>query len=364
MQRTKIVGISRRAFRGVCNLAGNPNAVPAVEPLEVRRHLAADVPVRVMTQNLAYGAGTGADLFAGAMTGDLWQNVEASDFPARAAAIARQAEQEQPDLIGLQEAVIWRTGRPFRSSAARDVQLDFAQIMVDALGERGMWYRAVATATNADLEFPGRVGSDFRDIRMTDQDVILARVKRGARATVIGTDSGNYDATFNLSVPILGDMPFTRGWAVVDARMGTDGRPFRFVTTHLDAFNSTVRQQQAEELLAGPASSLKVPVLIGGDFNAAPGSEAYETLRGGGFYDAWNWVHGDRSGPTCCQDDDLANDDSRLTSRIDAILFRGKRMGAVAADRVGEDPADKTPSGLWPSDHAGVTSTITFDRRR
>jgi endonuclease/exonuclease/phosphatase family metal-dependent hydrolase len=315
-----------------------------------------------MTQNLSYGAGTGLDLFAGAVNGDLWQHVQQTDFPSRAAAIAKEVAAAQPDLIGLQEATIWRTG-PLLGDATH-LEYDFTQILIGALAARGLTYRAVATSTNADLSFPADVDGDLKTLRMTDQDVILARFKRGSRFAVLTTSHGNYDATFHLNVPVLGDEPFTRGWAAVDVRAGAAGRPFRFVTTHLDAFDSAVRDAQAQELLAGPASSLKVPVLVAGDFNAIPGSAPFTDMTHAGFADAWPALHGSAPGYTGTQSDTLDNPTSQLSERIDAVFLRGSRTGVLAADTIGDTPADKTPAGLWPSDHAGVTATISLNRPR
>ncbi|MFI1650409.1 hypothetical protein ACH4XT_26165 [Streptomyces avidinii] len=39
------------------------------------------------------------------------------------------------------------------------------------------------------------------------------------------------------------------------------------------------------------------------------------------------------------------------------MLFRGK-VNALSTNRVGEAQADRTPSGLWPSDHAGVSGVL------
>ena len=64
-------------------------------------------------------------------------------------------------------------------------------------------------------------------------------------------------------------------------------------------------------------------------------------------------------GFTCCQDADLLNPTSKLSERIDLVLFRGN-FSAIHADIVGDNPANRTSSGLWPSDHAGVVATLQF----
>ena len=51
---------------------------------------------------------------------------------------------------------------------------------------------------------------------------------------------------------------------------------------------------------------------------------------------------------------------SKLRFRIDYVLHRGKRIAPRVADRVNEEQRDKTPSGLWPSDHAGVLGGVRF----
>ncbi len=52
--------------------------------------------------------------------------------------------------------------------------------------------------------------------------------------------------------------------------------------------------------------------------------------------------------------DDLCNTDSVLSDRRDFVLFRHGPFKVMNAQVVGANPADRTPSGLWPSDHAGV----------
>ncbi|MFW1494668.1 hypothetical protein ACEV9S_24585, partial [Vibrio parahaemolyticus] len=63
------------------------------------------------------------------------------------------------------------------------------------------------------------------------------------------------------------------------------------------------------------------------------------------------WVE-QGGGATSGQAEDLRNPPGRLEDRIDAIFVRGMvpHHAAIFGDRA----ADRTPGGLWPSDHAGV----------
>ena len=340
----------------------NRNATPCahaamMESLEERQLLAS---VTVMTQNVYYGGGSSLDTFATAFT-DLWDTVEQSRIPERAAAMAKQIRREKPDLVALQEAVIWRTGSPFSSSSPDDVRYDFVDSLLDKLSSGKARYKLVSRATNADWEFPARVGSSIRDVRMTDQDVILARVGPGSRVRILDADHGNYRHSFAVNAPVIGDeLDFTRGWASVDARVGKRGPKFRFINTHLEVFNASIRDRQTRALLDGPADTRR-PVIIAGDINAGPGTSTYRLLTNAGLDDAWSQARPQESGPTCCQDDDLRNERSELSSRIDLVLFDADDFDATAADRVGHRRADRTSTGLWPSDHAGLVTRLRFE---
>ena len=130
-----------------------------METLESRQLLSSTVSV--MTQNVYYGGGSGLEIFASAFF-DLWANVEQSKIPERAAAIAGEIRREKPDLVALQEAVIWRTGSPFSSSAAGDVRFDFVASMLSHLKKGKARYKVVSRVANADWEFPGQVDSSIR----------------------------------------------------------------------------------------------------------------------------------------------------------------------------------------------------------
>ena len=344
--------------QGVASTCLHDNTIATIEPLEGRQLFAS--AVTVMTQNVYYGGGGGLDVFATAFT-DLWENVERSRIPERAAAVAAQIRREKPDLVALQEAVIWRTGSALSSSSAGEVEFDFVASLLKRLSGGKARYEVVSRVTNADWEFPARVGSSIRDVRMTDQDVILARVGRDSRVRILDDDHGNYRHRFAVDVPVIEDgLEFTRGWASVDARLGRRGPKFRFINTHLEAFSAGVREAQAEALLAGPADT-RLPVIIAGDFNAGPSTRTYELLTGAGFDDAWAEARPRESGPTCCQDGDLLNRESELSSRIDLIMFDDDDFNATAADRLGEENGDKTREGLWPSDHAGVVARLRVE---
>ena len=63
-------------------------------------------------------------------------------------------------------------------------------------------------------------------------------------------------------------------------------------------------------------------------------------------------------GYTCCQAEDLTNPVSQLYERIDIVFTRNIALAAGRSILIGDSPAERTPSGLWPSDHAGVVTRL------
>ena len=57
----------------------------------------------------------------------------------------------------------------------------------------------------------------------------------------------------------------------------------------------------------------------------------------------------------------MLNATSILSDRRDFVLFRGA-FEVLGVDVLGADPVNRSPSGLWPSDHAGVVATLTVPR--
>ncbi|MCX5195612.1 endonuclease/exonuclease/phosphatase family protein [Streptomyces sp. NBC_00249] len=332
--------------------------------------------VRVLTRNLYLGADLAPVLAATSPQGlvaavtAVYANVQATNFPERAEALADEIADSDPHLVGLQEAVLWRSQTPAGQGSATHVEYDFLQILLDELSARGKHYAAVATVTvGTDFEAPRSTPAGLQDIRLTDRDVLLARTDLPARKfSVANARAAQFRSFVPLCRPVLGCPPspplqIRRGWVAADATV--HGRTTRVVTTHLEPAVASVQEAQADELLAGPLKT-KLPTVLLGDLNSAAGgvgatpesnTTSYDDILAAGFSDAWTATHRRDPGFTCCQAANLLNPTSSLAQRIDYVLYRG-RITALSSDRVGDEQADRTPSGLWPSDHAGVTGEL------
>lgn len=318
-------------------------------------------PVTVMTRNIYLGseltglfaAGSQEQLVAAAS--QVWANVLASDFPARAEVLADEVAEHRPMLIGLQEVSLFTA-----VGADGTISIDFLEILLDALADAGLHYRAVAVSPSFEGTLSA-IDPTLGAVQATliDRDVILVRSDvPPAQLRVLDEQVGLFDAA--LELPVLGQpLRIDRGWGYVDVRVRN--REFRFVNTHFEAFDpgEFIRVQQARELIAGPLDT-DLPVVLLGDFNsnAEANGLAYRILIDeGGFQDAWSTANPGDRGLTCCHAPDLRNDIVDLRSRIDLILVRdGVRVRDL--ERVGIDPTMRTPSGLWPSDHAGVVGRV------
>jgi hypothetical protein len=298
---------------------------------------------------LLAGATSLPDLFAKAT--QVFQQVQATNFPARAKLLAREIQDADPTLVGLQEAAEWRTG-PFGVPPATSVVYDFLVSLQTELKKLGLHYNVVRIQPDLDAELPSTLGVD---IRLTWRDVVLAKVEDGL--TLSNVNSAAYAS--NLVVPTIGGpITFTHSWISVDATL--KGKTFRFISTQLDGDVSYYRYAQSNELLSGPANT-SLPVVLVGDLNsdaveAGPFS-AYANLVGVGFADTWLQVNPSKPGFTCCNAPDLLNPTPTLTTRIDHVLTR-PGLVVFKSQLVGTDQDNRTPTGLWPSDHAGVVAKL------
>ncbi len=291
-----------------------------------------------------------------------------TNFAERAKAIAAEIDAARPDLVGMQEVALWRKGpvtaAPDLTTRAKTVDQDFLAMLLGELRARGLRYETVASIDNFDVQAPTIVpGLGFMTVRLTDRDVIIARsVRRGdddERALALSNAQSENFVT-NLHLPTaVGTVTVLEGWASVD--IATRAGSVRFVTTHLDAFAPPIRLAQANEILEGPAAT-RLPVILAGDLNTTSITDTYAALRGAGFGDAWSGLHPSDAGFTCCQKlPEVNNPVSMLRERIDLMLVRGA-VRAKKIRRVGATESSLTPSGLWPSDHAGLVAEFKVRR--
>jgi endonuclease/exonuclease/phosphatase family metal-dependent hydrolase len=267
--------------------------------------------------------------------------------------IAAEIAHDMPDIVGLQEV--------FRIYAHGSLQYDYLELLLDALRTRGARYELAVVHAAIDITVPALPpDGPLYVARVVDRQAIL--VRRGVQfSNAQATEFAYY---ISLDLGIAPPVPWRRGWTAVDARV--HGRMLRFINTHLETqLAAPINVLQGQELIDAAQTS-PFPVIIAGDFNSAANPSAplgsitptYGNFVAAGFVDAWrNAGGGVNDGLTCCHDADLRNEPSVFYQRIDFIFFAGFRR-AERAEIVGDDPGDRTASGLWPSDHAGVVAQI------
>ena len=306
--------------------------------------------------------------------------LDSTNFPERAGALARAIAANQPDLVGVQEAALWRTQHPSDffgdpTPNATTVAYDLLALLTDSLEARGLHYTVAAVDLTTDIEVPMLTGFDqsgptFDDLRLTDRDAVL--VREGVPYT--DAASSAYGAAIPIELdPTLPTIYIREGWSSVVATAG--GQDYRFVSTHLEILDlpgvgDFIQLLQAAELL-GVLSDETLPTIVVGDFNSDANStdlslrRSYDLMIGdGGFTDVWSYPFRSAPGLTCCQSDNLTNPLSTYSKRVDLILTRNMLQGTpagtlvLARHVVGDEPGARTASGLWPSDHGGVLATF------
>lgn len=388
LRRTRIMGI---ATAGVLSLVvgfsvggtaqAKPRSGESITAMTRNVYLGADInrPINAALAAQAEGKPPQEVLVAlGNATHVTRAIVDQTDFRVRARLLAREIDRTNPDLIGLQEVALWRSG-PLQLDQvaipnATDVDYDFLDVLLRALAKRGEDYEAVAVGDRADVEAPSFTGSPFdatmgddaRDVRLTMRDVVLMRDERGLEAT--GTGGAVY--THNLSVEILGTtLTFDRGYQWVDVRAGSTR--LRFVNTHLESFSSDLALAQAQELLTDATTTGRSTVFVC-DCNSDPLNDSvkphdtvphkapYELITGaGGFTDGWLEFAPAEDGWTSGLSE-LVNDPTAagFDHRIDFVFGRtadGDPLRVARGTVTGNRVCDRDPAtGLWPSDHAGV----------
>ena len=349
----------------------------------------------VMTRNLFLGADLSPAIQAAGIpeaidgAGTIWNELQSTKFPERAAPLAREIKRSKADLVGLQEVALWRKQVPSDGGApplspipgaqpAGDVEFDFLALLQAQLKKVGAKYRVVVVQEEFAGELPADLdhsdatgtgplagfGADI-DASLTMRDVIL--VRRGTKVKLGRTRKDHFDTRYEPNVGGI-VIPVDRGWVSVEAKiLGQSGRKgkkpryshFRFINTHLEAFGDpTIREAQAKELIAGPLDTSKQVILVG-DLNSGiarhnepeqPGDDlAFRALVDFGMKD-------NGAIQSCCYDS-LFDPNAVFDHTVDHVLTK-PGLRKIRAYVTGNDASERTASGLWPSDHGGVVSRL------
>jgi endonuclease/exonuclease/phosphatase family metal-dependent hydrolase len=354
--------------------------------------------VNAMTRNLYLGADLTPAIEASGLgpfteaAGKILRDVTANDFPVRARGLAQEILKKKPDLVGLQEVALWRTGPPsletFLNTGAKPtastVRYDYLQELLAQLnkgkgkgGKGKPQYRVAVSNDEFDFEAPAdengvpndgpnkAIANAEINGRLTMRDVIL--VRNGAGVTFKHPRKGHFGNLLTVTVSGV-NIVVTRGWTAIDAKV-RGSKAFRFVNTHLEAFDDasqvpSIRALQARELVApgGPATT-KLPVVLVGDLNSdddtvEPGDQqAYRELLAAGLRERST---NDPLG--CCLKSSLlavgaGGSTADFDHQVDHVMTRDPKQVKLKSSSVtGIQPQH----GFWDSDHAGLFSSLTL----
>ena len=305
--------------------------------------------VKVMTRNVFLGADLiplagskpGAEFEAAA--GRLLDEVTAGEPKARMTAIADEIADAKPDLVGLQEVSLYRTGPKNDGKPAKHVRFDFLKDIKARLKRDHAPYRVVADRRGFNVEGP----TDRNvDIRLTLGDVTLAR--KGVK--IRHERTGVFRHQFVIPTFAIGNVKPNRSWNAMDATVR--GATFHFVNTHLEAYDTVSKLAQAKELVKGPLKSKKQTVLVG-DLNSGPAVDdkpPYQAIAKAGFKPRRT------AKDSCCFT--TLQGAGGWDHNVDWIMTKPK-VQLVKSTITGRE---RTSGGLHPSDHGGVISVLRLKR--
>lgn len=304
--------------------------------------------ITVMTRNLYLGA----DLIPLATTPpgaqfeqtttNMFAGVKAEDPDGRMKLVAGEIAKAKPDLVGLQELSLWRTG----PAPASTVAFDYIRTITTQLKKLHQNYRVVAIKQGFNVEGPMGGGND---VRLTLGDAILAR--KGVKVKHV--HSALFKNQLTIPTQAIGNVVTNRGYNELDATVR--GVTVHVVNTHLEAYLASTRLQQAQELVKGALRS-KLPTILIGDLNSGPklpkpeDRPPYQAIAKAGFKE-------ERTPKFSCCFNDLS-DKTGWDHNVDHIMAKPK-LTLVRSFITG---SETTPAGIHPSDHGGVVSVLRLKK--
>jgi endonuclease/exonuclease/phosphatase family metal-dependent hydrolase len=337
-----------RRLLAIAVLAGAALLLPASGALAAHT-----TKVRVMTRNLFLG--TDLPPIAAAPAGARFEQaagrglaeVEAGDPAGRMKLVAGEIAKSRADLVGLQEVSLWRTGPKGDPAPATNVLVDYLKVIRRQLWRLGQHYRVAAREQGLNVEGPTDRGVD---IRLTLGDVVL--VRRGVK--IRHSRSGIFRHQLIFPTTQLGDVNPSRSWNAVDVTVR--GARIHFVNTHLEAYATSFRLEQARELVHGPLKHGGTTILAG-DLNSGPtlsnpdDRPPYKAIRKAG-------LRPKRTSRDSCCFDSILTGAGGWTHNVDWIMTR-PNVRLVRSYRTGRE---RTSGGVYPSDHGGVVSVLRVRR--
>lgn len=325
--------------------------------------------IKIMTQNMDAGTDLGFALF-GLQQPDprpyidlTLAEVDASNIPARANALAAEIAVQMPHIVSLQEVTLWRTGPT--PDTATTVRYDQLQLLMAALADLGAHYRVVAVNNLTEISAPTTEAGPGA-VRFTDRDVMLARSDLSPSELQLS----NVQLHIYKTSLTFGDITVRRGFISALARV--NNQVFYVADTHLEnqfpgiPATAVIQKLQATELLAF-VHLWPQPVILAGDYNAdaiyginGPGPDNTDTvafIESNGFADSWAAANSNAPGatwPLWLEDQTTPYFFVNTTpwERIDLIFYRG--LQAVSSVQIGAGLGYANAA----SDHTGVMSTF------
>jgi hypothetical protein len=276
-----------------------------------------------------------------AATSAVWAEAQASDIPGRAWSVARQIARNGPDAVALQEAAIWTiNGVP---------RYDFLALLRRDLWRRGTPYVPVVRSAVSVFQLPDATGEQ---IGLTDQTVILVNAGIWGRDFHLGHRAAGVFAA-RRTATIGGASGTTLSvegtWASVN--LINDPNPYHsvhLVTADLDPVDPNVNAAQGAELIAGPLRT-SMPVILAGDFGFL-NQASYQEITQDNYSDTWLRYRAFDPGLTGTEPS-LSDPVRSFQARTDFVFIKVL---------LGTGPSDRTLTGLWPSDHAGVAVSLNL----
>jgi hypothetical protein len=229
-------------------------------------------------------------------------------------------------------------------------QIDQLAALRTALAQLGLSYSLATEVYELDVTAPSNAGYF---VRVRDSEAILVRSDLPASIlTVSNPQTGHYTHLLSFQTPV-GPVIATAGWASID--ITAMGSIVRIIDTHLESRSASIAAAQTNELLIVPAAT-NLAVVVAGDLNSGPGTttHAYDVIAAA-MTDTWSATKPNDPGLTLpLHGEDFFPYETSPDRRIDLVFTRGLRP--VTDILVGTD--DLTPSGLYPSDHAGVVARV------